>query len=649
MTFLASRREKSKELSNLAKGRKDKDKAAGDEDEISRFFNTGKQVLLERDINLPDKQPIRAARPSHRAHGHAKRTSPGISAQRQSSYPSVELPEKPFLGFGKSGATPLPSLELRDPLTKTDHSVAQAELVQHTPGRSTTYYTWSRSGTGSIPLKQKRHRPVPSLGLPAASAALNPATPLIEVGQLSRGDIPELRPADMQAMLSHERPYRHCSSAEGPDRSRDGVAGQPLHSRSTFDAHTPMVIGDACKDTESPTKLVTNEQGEAEQQSTELPIASLENIGQGISVISAHPQDVSPHSKEHAKRLQDLESLLHACKTTLSELRPTLGGPPPSRTVNEPVQLDTARLNDSLSMSDVRSEMRTCMSQGVADIKRGALERVHGGSRKDMVGLPEQKAAGGPALHTGGVSESEPITRHTNEPPSMIYRNHIRQNDPRRVPTDFSQEIAELRRHNLQDTRTLLADYRFSNPHQSSGVAYCTADPQQNSVSFYEYPHSSVGERCGMGELESWQHTPLRLDNWQRPNSDHQLDHPRRRNAHRPSRTRVVQSEGFDNAAQDILDHDFLRDIEMQAEHQRDSFAYDHDLISPVNYPENQDLWADGSLDDSLEISLHHDLSDERPMNPTSANHERRANQTAPGIEIDEMPMTSFWRPHRLY
>lgn len=69
--------------------------------------------------------------------------------------PLLELPEKPFLGFGSSGFSMSSPAKLHTPL-RTPRRAAHSSAHLTSPTRSTTYYTWSRSGAlsqGSLSLR----------------------------------------------------------------------------------------------------------------------------------------------------------------------------------------------------------------------------------------------------------------------------------------------------------------------------------------------------------------------------------------------------------------------------------------------------------------------------------------------------------------
>ncbi|KAL9598918.1 MAG: hypothetical protein Q9219_004184 [cf. Caloplaca sp. 3 TL-2023] len=132
MNFLNRHRaEKHKEPpSQSKKGRSRIDKAADAEAEISRFFaSTKHQDRLLGNAGKHTKEDKLPGALNDKAH-----------EQNRSSPPPVDLPERPFLGFGSCGPghiSPMASV--------TDIDRYQSPTPMATSNRSMTYYTWSQS------------------------------------------------------------------------------------------------------------------------------------------------------------------------------------------------------------------------------------------------------------------------------------------------------------------------------------------------------------------------------------------------------------------------------------------------------------------------------------------------------------------------
>lgn len=154
MTFLNPRKEKPKNPIHATekKSRRKRDKNADAEAEISRYF-TSKKSLDYRQQPYEDQPAFESSHPKYRDEGlyrvreTSKREDPSLSL--------AGLPEKPFLGFGSSGP-PTTSPETRLQMIHKSNRATQSQSRTLSPTRSTTYYTWSKTG-GSSPNSDKLH------------------------------------------------------------------------------------------------------------------------------------------------------------------------------------------------------------------------------------------------------------------------------------------------------------------------------------------------------------------------------------------------------------------------------------------------------------------------------------------------------------
>lgn len=648
MGFLASRRDKSKELNNnTTKGHREKGRAADEEDEMSRFFSSGKQVLAERDLNRQDKQLKEVAHPYDKALGHAKRAVSRRSDQRQSPYPPLELPEKPFLGFGNRGAQPLSSIESRGPVGKVALSVAPSEVTQHLSSHSTASYPWSRSGNESKSTSPKRNEDaIPLSGFPAASTAFNSAAPSIEVVQLDQTSNPVLHLPDTQAILSHEKPRPYSSSAESTRHLHHNIAAQPPQSQPVVHAHRPTAAGKACLDTGKLKETVKNTEGEATIRTTD--------IGHNVHVIPTDAEGSPVQSNEPEKQMEYLHSLLDACQTTLSGFW-KIGHDPPNLRVKKPsLQPDSVGLGEALSSLNARGKRPTHSSTGVATAEHAWRSTLPGGPREDTTGSPEQSAANrpnlvgltedGPSKNLEDVSGVEPIERRTRQPISLTCGVHTQQSAPCNVATDLDHRTAGFGSHELQDTRTPLADSRLSNPHQSPPrFTYVNADTQQGPGSMYALQYAREGHSTDW--LGSSRHTPLGLGARTLPDSNYDVGDGRLRTGYWTSRSRPAEPLVLENVPDDsILDH-----VETHSGDHRDSPGYEHQTMSPENHHSGPLPWLHEVTDDALRTYMLEDALDDEAMYTQDVGIERDVNHLAPGADSDEKPTTRFWHPHRLY
>ena len=166
VSFLKSGREKPESLHEPLRRSLGRSNGAFAHDDavISRYFTSNKDCLPHRpgrelDLSTFSKQC------GHRREGvqFLKERSP---IKEKTVLPLLELPETPFLGFGSSGFSISSPAKLCTPL-KTTHRTTRSPVHLTSPTRSTTYYTWSRSGAlsqDSFPLDYTS-KPSPRSGL----------------------------------------------------------------------------------------------------------------------------------------------------------------------------------------------------------------------------------------------------------------------------------------------------------------------------------------------------------------------------------------------------------------------------------------------------------------------------------------------------
>ena len=144
MAFLNPRRDRSEEpvQSRDKKKSRTRDRAADTEAEISRYFASAKV----RGFDAPNVPKERAISPPARYSG--RRDTERSAHLDRSSLPPVELPDRPFLGFGSVGGSlvsPVKRSELPLSPPQRFHSI-QRDV---SPTRSSSYFTWSKTGSPS--------------------------------------------------------------------------------------------------------------------------------------------------------------------------------------------------------------------------------------------------------------------------------------------------------------------------------------------------------------------------------------------------------------------------------------------------------------------------------------------------------------------
>lgn len=154
MTFLNSRSKQPKAIERQAAERtkrQKKDRTEDTEAAISRYFTSK--------CPRADPGPGTGPRADLAGVNLAPKHSHDVCRLPSSSLPPVELPERPFLGFGSSGAS------LASPIKPgkhcgTPHGRRRPSLENQSIADSTSYYTWSHSAhsTSHAPTPTHHHR-----------------------------------------------------------------------------------------------------------------------------------------------------------------------------------------------------------------------------------------------------------------------------------------------------------------------------------------------------------------------------------------------------------------------------------------------------------------------------------------------------------
>lgn len=182
MTFLNSRSNQPKATERHAAERtrrQKKDKTEDTEAAISRYF-TSKGLSA-------NPGPETAERADLAGVGLLPEDNYDVRGLPSSSLPPVELPDRPFLGFGSSGAS-LTSPVKPGKYCGTPHGKSRPSSENKSVADSTSYYTWSRSAH-SIP-----HAPTPTHHHCSGSLQAGLASP--ECVQASRLERTSVAPSD---------------------------------------------------------------------------------------------------------------------------------------------------------------------------------------------------------------------------------------------------------------------------------------------------------------------------------------------------------------------------------------------------------------------------------------------------------------------
>ena len=226
MTFLNCRRERPDDLAKptAKKARRQKNKAADAEAEISRYFTSNKASA--HDANPPCAKPTENPWNECEVSRYSDRRDRGrIFDRGHPTLPMVELPKKPFLGFGSSGIDIASSAWVSG---KADPKAGQAQgRALSTP---TSYVSWSISGPRSL----HSPRPLNTYKLPPRSPKQN------ERVRISPTDVPitesELQHLDRDSVqgsvdnTSHGHQVQpHVPALDlGPETTLDRTAEQSV-------------------------------------------------------------------------------------------------------------------------------------------------------------------------------------------------------------------------------------------------------------------------------------------------------------------------------------------------------------------------------------------------------------------------------------
>ena len=324
MTFLASRREKPKgsfeDSSNKiwdTKKRQMLTKVADTEAEFSRYFLSAKSPSL--DVTTSHRQRDRQDMRQSQDHG--------------SPQALVDLPERPFLGFGSCG--PNTTISPAKSLDNTDSKNRNC-AVSRSPTASTSYLTWSQSrgASNASPPPDRRHQVKPLKSSDLANRKYTSPAP-----HKAHHSVPSISPSQEQKSSpeAQHAAFRSCSKhrttnkAQGQNNkspltiaegSKSGAKSQSRGDTGTVDfdgAEIPQIINSSIPDFTDLSKSAT--QDCPESASTTLKQAARQfsgheprrkPLGHGLGHMSAQMQ-INPPNRDQLDDM--LEALLKDCNT----------------------------------------------------------------------------------------------------------------------------------------------------------------------------------------------------------------------------------------------------------------------------------------------------------------------------------------------
>lgn len=489
MTFLSNRRDRTKELNEPANQRKEKKKKIScSEEEISRFFESGRRPLTERAANRQDGRTERGGDACRKAQRHRQPTRPDRTHRHRPSCPPVDLPEKPFLGFGNRGANSMHSPVLDDAVTKTSPSVRLSQVAQHTPAPSTTYYTWSRSGRNSKPPSLHEDK-TPSITYPAPSNSRPRAPSVTEVGQLDRAALPK-SPAPLKEAISMLEKSCHCrvsprESSQGAQNHASHVTAQQLRVDAITDPPCDKEEHKAGRELAEPPQIAEDVEGESTKKPPESQGSHITEVQQNVTVKPSLSEIRLARTGAPDKEVQTLGSLLDACQTTPSGLRSIASHVPLQAGHNKTGHPETAKANNTLSTENARVAGQ---GEGIPRESEG-FEIQPGGPTEEPARPLEQSADVRPSspglAHRGfwrdqkGLPRLNPVGHGPIRPPSSTYGLYTQPHGMASRATAHQSRTIDHGGHGLQDGGCLLPPgSAFSHPPQ---IAPTTTVPDTNA------------------------------------------------------------------------------------------------------------------------------------------------------------------------
>ena len=250
MTFLNTRRDQpGNSIQPVdAKRKRTKHKTVDTEEAISRFFASTRAPLMEKysnESNIAQNVALADANLSRKRQERYSSTGPSL-------IPSIDLPDKPFLGFGERGPRPASPLEYHDNVSKMTHRHRHSGSFSPRP---TSYYSWSQSGNMS-------HKSVRDTGM-RLEKVKSPTRPLDQV--------PTGSETGKQGTIYHDASAKRDTYSTAPAKTnmKDGIRhpnadGPPdmrtngSTSRNSFNGQKPPLVSNEETQAAAIMKVPTN-------------------------------------------------------------------------------------------------------------------------------------------------------------------------------------------------------------------------------------------------------------------------------------------------------------------------------------------------------------------------------------------------------
>ena len=620
MTFLNSRREK---LENRLDGSSNKSldkskrrkltKAADTEAEISKYFTSAKSA------NIHEKRSQLQSDPQVRRRSRVDESPQAV----------VELPDRPFLGFGSCGPntsmSPAKSLDNRD-------SRSLHRGISRSPTRSTSYLPWSQSREPSdASPAPKRRQDIE----PLQSSKLSNRKRTSPDSRKDRHSVPLVASIGVQTTSPRvhvpSRPSsKHENANEGPSQNHGSKLAEEEQLKPRDDSQNSI---DARKTGPDAGKNSRNIEASIPDNTHLAKAAILDDleIASSSREPPAHdrrpPSAQMPNSPAHTDQLDDiLEELRKGCNLSLAECDPTshptlsncdlnvLEKPMiPASTrecLDKPVQAVVSNVyapEASRLASDSSRKLRSASLQ-LASSKDGRRS-THTQSKGSLT-FDDEVGLGNTADHRSIPTQYQTDSRSAWTGYNNFYE---RQQDQSNQPKIFAEDLARCSAVGGSSLELSRGTDLGTGP--SENVSGHNLSDNFGSHGSYLFRASQVGD--GDDSYQEASH-----DGWYDENVDHGASYGSRIS------TLGVSQEDFEDeivATDHANEHQEREGLLLQ---EADAQETEHRLLT---------------------INVPHTCSWRRPRNGPGSSFGLKAYAADDGVQDVDPALSKFWTPHKLY
>lgn len=647
MNFLANRKERAKEQSNVTRTREQKSKTTEAEFEMSRFFRSRKPLQSDEDAD-------------HLHH------NPTESAHRPLPLTSIELQKKPFLGFGGSGVEPITSVPRRDvtsPLSPASQTPSRRSR------RSTTCHSWPRSVTGPRSSNPERS--------PRAATVLRPANPIgprvpsVRVGELGVAAMRDIVSGSAQPNEPSQRACQDFTSA--PSGSQQKVTQDPAgqivpkaqDNKKAADSHNipskvcQSVVADGHSVSDEAIQLPEIHKGSRRRVTTAGPTHEASEKIQTM-VSEDHIPCPTPQSQAREMVTPGLGSVGCESRVPALDHRETLRQPMGVNTCL-PMVPETLRAVESEAQESLQHPRSAEMNYGHFEFTPEEVRHNSPEPNRRLAG-PQSPPAdlGGHKISDDGRGCSEADSRPVRGSWPLESRHELQAHAhaPCNSQNAFYHWTSERGSRQLHDTGAFLGNPAYINPPQSARDAYESVDAPHFSRSLHPFGNNNrPGEISEIAAIELRSSASHRLGGSQIDSNDEWY-------RAQPSSGHGTTCSTFADSLEPEIETEhphydtYLEDIPSYSEPKVDNSAPTHIPFTAAYVQNSKPVWMDGPRDHIFQTP-----QEDRMLHPDRASHHTThvyhgsLDQEAPSIrlrraqevKVQALATTDFWRPHKLY